>query len=757
MRRPLPRLARPARAGWAACLLPACLAAAWLAPGLAVEPEQGASIERDRAGHRRMVELLEQIRAESQETNAYLGDGPIERLSAELETLPQEATARRWSTLMQLGEHELRIGREEQALARYAQALALIDGAGQQGPPDKRLETLFALGVAHTRVGETRNCAQRHTSDSCILPIRGGGIHEETEPSEQAARYFLEVAEAAATHSELYHRARWLLNIAAMTLGRYPEGVPEPHRIAPGVFASEEEFPRFVDVAPAAGLNAFDLSGGAVIEDLDGDGLLDVLVSTSDTAGPMRLWRNVGDGSFEERAGAAGLSGLLGGLNMAAADYDNDGDTDVLVLRGGWYREGGRHPNSLLRNDGDGSFTDVTFVAGLGAQHYPTQTASWADYDLDGDLDLYIGNEHQASSPAPGQLFRNDGNGTFTDVAPAAGVENRRYAKGVAWGDYDKDGDPDLYVSNLGDRNRLYRNNGDGTFTDVAERLGVSRPLHSFATWFWDFDNDGALDLFVAAYGGVMHRPDLAAVAASYLGLPHRAETARLYRGDGRGGFREVAAAQNLRRVTLPMGANWGDLDNDGYPDFYLGTGYPAYDGLMPNVMYRNRGGTGFADVTTDGGFGHLQKGHAVVFADLDNDGDQDVYEQLGGAYPGDAFGNALFENPGFGRHWIKIRLVGRESNRSGIGARIRIEVADGDGARAIVREAGRGGSFGANPRRQEIGLGAAERIERLEIRWPASGTSQSFEGVEVDRMIEITEGRDEIRTVPLRRFTLRP
>ena len=125
------------------------------------------------------------------------------------------------------------------------------------------------------------------------------------------------------------------------------------------------------------------------------------------------------------------------------------------------------------------------------------------------------------------------------------------------------------------------------------------------------------------------------------------------------------------------MGANFGDLDNDGWLDFYLGTGYPDYEGLIPNVMYRNRGGTGFADVTTAGGFGHLQKGHGVSFADLDNDGDQDVFEQMGGAYPGDGFADVLFENPGFGNHWIAVKLVGARSNRSAIGARIRVEIVE--------------------------------------------------------------------------------
>jgi hypothetical protein len=422
-----------------------------------------------------------------------------------------------------------------------------------------------------------------------------------------------------------------------------------------------------------------------------------------------------------------------------------------------------------LRNNGRGTFTDVTFEAGLGEVHYPTQTAAWADYDNDGDLDLYVGNETDIDASravdytggdlpfnvrAPCQLFRNEGDGTFTDVASEAGVENLAYTKAVVWGDYDGDRWPDLYVSNSGNRNRLYRNNGDGSFTDVAEQLGVEQPYGSFPSWFWDVNNDGALDLLVVVYGG-RGMADVTTVAAGYLGLPNPgAELGRLYLGDGAGGFDEVAQAWGLTRPTFPMGSNFGDLDNDGYLDFYLGTGYPQYEGLMPNVMYRNRAGRGFADVTTAGGFGHLQKGHAVVFADLDDDGDQDVFEQMGGAYLGDSFGNALFENPGFGHRWIKIKLHGTRSNRSAIGARVRVDILEDGQRRSIFRHVNTGGTFGSNPLRREIGLGRAERIESLEVYWPTSDLTQRFEQVPLDTMIEIEEGRDGFREVPLQPFS---
>ncbi len=455
---------------------------------------------------------------------------------------------------------------------------------------------------------------------------------------------------------------------------------------------------------------------------------------------------NRGDGGFEDRTAEAGLTGILGGLNLVQADYDNDGDIDLLILRGAWLEAAGRHPNSLLRNNGNSTFTDVTFDAGLGDAHYPTQTASWADYDNDGDLDLYIGNEAKPGQDFPCQLFRNNGDGTFTDVARDAGVENLRYAKGVIWGDYDNDRFPDLYVSNGRSPNRLYHNNGDGTFIDLAMQLNVAAPADSFPVWFWDFDNDGALDLFVSSYYMKSSLTRLFAVASSYLGQEHPAETRRIYKGDGHGGFTDVAAQVGLTRLTLPMGSNFGDLDNDGFLDFYLGTGYPSYFGLIPNVMFHNKGGTQFVDVTTSGGFGNLQKGHGVVFADLDQDGDQDVLEQMGGAFPGDGFGNVFYENPGFGNSWIVIRLAGVQSNRFGVGARIRAEITENGKPRTIYKHVNSGGSFGCNPLTQQVGLGTADRIDTLEIYWPTTDQTQRFADVAVNRAIEITEGNDEPR-----------
>ena len=715
-----------------------------LALQLVGKPHSPAQHKEQPAGHKKMLVLLQEIAEQTPEVNPWLGDRRARDLRTRYAAPPRHASGLdRWRTLLNVANEELRLGNERKAIEYFSEAWERTT---------RRVYLSFRLGVAYLRLGETQNCCLRNTPESCILPIQGGGVHSQQEGSRMAIKHFTEVLKQTSEESPYHLKAKWLLNIANMTIGGYPDDVPKAFLIPPKVFESEEPFPRFKNIASHLKLNTFNLSGGAIVDDFNNDGYLDIVTSTWDTSGQIHFFRNNQDGSFTNRTEEAGLLGLYGGLNLLQADYDNDGNVDVLVLRGAWLFDLGRHPNSLLRNNGDGTFTDVTFDAGLGEVHYPTQTATWGDYDNDGDLDLYVGNEHTHRLRAPCQLFRNNGDGTFTDVAQQAGVENFRWSKGVVWGDYDGDRFPDLYVSNMGEPNRLYHNNGDGTFTDVAPIIGVTRPITSFPTWFWDFNNDGFLDLYVPSYTG--RRDALGAIAASYLGLPLKQELPCLYRGNGSGGFQEVAWDHNLRRLSLPMGCNFGDLDNDGYLDFYLGTGYPDYEAVMPNVMYRNSGGNGFADVTMAGGFGHLQKGHAIVFADLDHDGDQDVFEQMGGAYPGDKFSDALYENPGFGNHWITIKLIGTRSNRSAIGARIRVQVLEKGKRRSIYKHVNSGGSFGANPLRQTIGLGKASKIELLEVYWLTTDLTQTFRDVPVDQFIRIVEGDDKYTAYKLKKLT---
>ena len=431
------------------------------------------------------------------------------------------------------------------------------------------------------------------------------------------------------------------------------------------------------------------------------------------------------------------------------ADYDNDGALDIFVLRGGWMPNG--HPNSLLRNTGNGTFEDVTEAAGLLEPAYPTQTGCWSDFDNDGWIDLFIGNESTPPLRNPSQLFRNNGDGTFTDVASEAGAAVG-FIKGVTCGDFDNDGRRDVFISRWGESNMLLHNESIGDslrFADVTAAAGVDEPFDSFSAWFWDYDNDGWLDLFVSGFGS-----QFGDVAADYLGVPHDAELPRLFRNRTDGTFEDVTASAHLNTVVDAMGANFGDLDNDGYLDFYAGTGDMDFRALVPNRMFRNDAGEQFQDVTTSGGFGHLQKGHGIAFADIDNDGDQDIFAQLGGAYEGDRAYSALFENPGHGNRWITLRLQGATTNRAAIGARIRVTVRSGSRMRYIHRVVSTGGSFGSNSLQQEIGLGRVEAITEILIHWPTSGGTDRYVDVGMDRVYHVREGDRTLTQVDLRGFT---
>ncbi len=579
------------------------------------------------------------------------------------------------------------------------------------------------LGVTELRRGELENCVGGHASASCIVPIAEAGRHHMPSGSQNAAKYLTAYLREHPDDLDM----RWLLNVAAMTLGTYPESVPPEYRIDPAVFTSAEDPGRFVDVATQKGLGATGLAGGVAIEDVDNDGLLDVILSSVDSCAPLRYYHHERNGSFRDLTAAAHLSEQLGGINLTATDYNNDGRVDLFVMRGGW-----EFPmrNSLLRNDG-GTFTDVTRESGLSSGLYRTHSAAWADFDNDGWVDLFVGHEE-----APSSLFRNMKNGTFVDVGKDAGVARTAFTKGAAWGDYDNDGFPDLYVSNYVGENFLYHNERNGTFSERARTAGVEKPIMSFTTWFFDYDNDGWLDLFVTNFV-----PSVTEVVRDLLKLPRAAETMKLYRNNGKGGFEDITASVKLDHVVPAMGANFGDIDNDGYLDVYLGTGAPSYAALMPNALFRNHDGKYFVDVTAATGTGHLQKGHGVAFADLDGDGQQDIFENIGGFVPGDAYYRALFRNPGHEANWISVKLVGGRTNRAAIGAKIKVTLDDGS---IRYREVSTGGSFGASPFAQHIGLGRGRTVKSLEVWWPTSNTRQTLRDVPVKRETLIRESGTE-------------
>lgn len=612
------------------------------------------------------------------------------------------------------------------AIAQFEEALRILEAhiTDNAKMPAMRNIDLAAVGIAHMRRGEVENCVTNRNADVCIFPLTTSARHKLRSGSERAIEYFERYLEKEPSSLEV----RWLLNVAYQTLGGYPDKVPKAYLIPPAALQSKENSERFVDIAPSLGLDTVGAAGGSIVDDFDNDGFLDIVETSFDPCQPMRAFRNNGDGTFSDIAARAHLVEQLGGINSVQTDYNNDGWLDIFVMRGGW-----EWPmrNSLLRNNGNGTFSDVTLEAGLLSVDHPTHSAAWADFDNDGWVDVFIGHER-----TPSQLFRNKGDGTFEDASARAGVNRVAFTKGVAWGDYDDDGYPDLYVSNYGEENFLYHNNRDGTFQEVAKQLGVEQPLWSFPTWFWDYDNDGKLDLFVASYffgNGEWVR--------SYLGLPRQGDSMKLYRNAGNGRFVDVTREMGLDRSVAAMGANFGDLDNDGFLDFYLGTGAPTYTALMPNLLYRNQGGRSFVEISASSGTGHLQKGHGVSFADLDNDGDEDIFENLGGAVPGDKYNSVLFANPGHANNWIAIKLVGVRSNRSAIGAKIKLTVkGPGSETAFSYREVSSGGSFGASPLMQHIGIGKARQIASIEVIWPTSRTRQEFNNLSPNQFIEIKE-----------------
>jgi tetratricopeptide (TPR) repeat protein len=623
------------------------------------------------------------------------------------------------------------------------QAIAQFETAYRMATSDapEILPTLDeSLGILCLHASEMENDIYRNPGERCLFPMSRTLRYKQTANSEKAVRHFL--AYLARNPGDI--ETKWLLNVAEMTLGKYPEDVPSKYLLAPSLFTSAEDIGRFTDVAPAAGLNLFATASGVVVDDFENNGLLDVVTSESYPCSPMHYFHNNGDGTFADRTAAAGLSDQLGGLNLIHADYNNDGCLDVLVLRGAWERLGQR--KSLLRNNCDGTFTDVTKQSGLAVPATNTQAAVWADINNDGLLDLFVVNES-----GPSQLFLNKGDGTFQDISHAAGIDRAAFSKGVAAADYDGDGYVDFYVSNLGSSNFLYHNNHDGTFTDVAEHAGVPGNGKGFATWFFDYDNDGWPDLFVTSFYTSVDES-----MRTYMGLPHNAGTLKLYKNLRDGTFRDVTRETGLDKVFMAMGGNFGDIDNDGYPDIYLGTGSPSYAAVLPNVLLHNKEGKSFVDITASSGTGELHKGHGVAMADLDNHGDLDILTSIGGAVPGDRHTFRLFKNPGSGNDWIALHLVGVKANRSAIGARIKVIVEnEGRGTRAIYSTVGSQSSFGGSPLRQHIGLGKSARIQQIEIKWPGNPAAQVFSDVDKNQFIEIKEFATEYTKLDYRPYRL--
>ena len=714
--------------------------------------------------HNTMLHLLQETQAlVDNSENMYANDSRIQYYDSLLLKEPDNYAYQYYRALDLLRRGDSELTAEE--LKRLTKLKEEGKLAGLLTAPE--LDKLASyLALSYLRLGEQENCILNHTAASCLFPIQAAGFHQLPQGSRLAIEEYEEILRQQPNNLS----ARWLLNVAYMTLGEHPDGVPSEWLIPDSAFQSEYLMKEFPDIAHRIGFDFRGRSGGLVVDDFTNDGYLDILISEWGQDAPIRFFVNNADGSFNEQTEEANLTGLFGGLNLVQADYNNDGWLDVLVLRGAWLQEYGQHPNSLLKNNGDGTFTDVTIAANILSFH-PTQTATWNDFNRDGWLDVFIGNETIGSqSFHPCELYLSNQDGTFREVALGAGVSVSKESfqilsnvvKGVTSGDFNNDGWPDLYVSTTGgseqQSNYLFHNNGldeSGklSFSDVTQQAKLSGLNPTFATWFWDYDQDGWLDIFAAGYwpgnGGVITTD----ITAEYLGLSHDAQTGLLFRNNQNGTFSNVSEETNLDRILYAMGANYGDLDNDGWLDMYLGTGDPMLGSVMPNRVFRNAQGEYFQDVTTATGMGHLQKGHAVAFSDIDNDGDQDILMSMGGAYEGDVFQNAFFENPYQEEHrWVTLQLIGTQSNRSAIGTKVTLTVEEHGVDRKIYREVTSGGSFGASTLRIEVGLGNADNLKEVTIHWPNS-EQQTFTNLSVNTFYQITEGEENTHQLRLNKL----
>jgi len=541
---------------------------------------------------------------------------------------------------------------------------------------------------------------------------------------------------------------------------------------------------------------------GITASDYDNDGLYDLFIPDGVAS---KLFRNLGNGQFEDVTAKVGLSGLDGVSVALFADFDNDGHKDLFVSR--TFR-----PNQLFHNNGDNTFTDVTKKSGI-AEDCCTTVASWADYDNDGYLDLYVGRyldprldiptTFYARNGLKNQLYHNNHDGTFTNVTEKAGVGEVGLCLGSVWGDYNDDGYPDLYVVNDFGRKTLYKNNGDGTFTDVTVKTGTLAYGAGMNASMGDYDNDGKLDIYVTNIrsdeGWYAEWPTVARYMINswrqgvwVTDMPLYMQIFRQSGFDFIGVFKAMAAGNNLyhnkgdgmfedttvKTHTNPMGWFWGasfaDFDNDGWQDIYAADGWvyndkdteieldflnnvvseqkmyktgilfdPAHfghtswHGWEHNRYMRNRGDGTFEEVGRAAGNDLLLNSRGVAVADFWNRGVMDI------AVSASSDKHALLRNDvGEQRHWLQVELEGTKSNRDAVGARITIKVS----GKLQMRELTLGDGYGSqNSLRQHFGLANATMVDEVSVKWPRSGIVQTFKNVPADRIIRITEGKDEV------------
>ncbi len=686
-------------------------------------------------GHERMVAILDSIaRFADPETHANLSGKNAELLKKQLKKLPDdELTAAR----IHYADELLRAGENGQAVLELASLTRELGDSIL--PENKRVFELLAL--AHFRTGELENCVRSRNTDACSLPIGPKGAYKDRIGLDNAIKTYRRLLRSFPGDAQ----SRWMLQRCRWHQGLPSDSLPAAWHIPQEALEPTSGAPTFANRAAAIGLDATGLGGSACLDDFDHDGDLDLFVVRQGLRDQCRYYVQEANGKLRERTSDAHLQGLVGGHTTVQADYDNDGDADLLILRGGGL-VGGAHPNSLLRNNGNNTFTDVTIEAGL-LDFKPTAAADWADYDGDGWLDLYVANESPDSSRIhPNALYHNNGNGTFSNIATTAGMDFVGMYKAAVWGDVNNDHRPDLYLVLYGGSNKLLinrgsNNNGQWQFQDIAARAGVLGPKLSTVAGLFDYDNDGWEDIVAVANDLTAQDTAGGAAMKRLLGKKNTREGIKLYRNNGNETFSEQQIAAGLQEQYHALGLQVGDFDNNGWPDFYLGTGAPSLFAQLPNRLFLNQNGKTFVDASMNG-TGYLPKTKGIALGDMDNDGDTDVVAITGGIFEGDVANAAYFENRDSSHHhWLQLNLRGSTANRDAKGARVAVTVIDNGKKRTIRATCSTGTNSGGNSRMVEFGLGKAQKIEKLEVFWPHfSGASTVLDSVSVDSRIFVLQ-----------------
>jgi hypothetical protein len=577
------------------------------------------------------------------------------------------------------------------------------------------------------RFGEAADELQKAASNP---EVRGVALHQRAVALYRSGDFAGAVADGCASLAAdpTNQMARNWLWLSSLKLGGYPADTPEEFRMEAKT-GWEKPTVEFEDIAARIGLDKTSGGRGIAIFDYNNDGLLDVVVAGA-SAG-CSLYRNNGDGTFTDVSVGCGLDEAINGFGITVGDYNNDGYPDVFVTRLGFY--GGE--GELWRNNGDGTFTNVSREAGVNCWG-PVFSAAWVDYDRDGFLDLFVTSNLGGlfDRKTDYRLFHNNGDGTFTNVADTAGISSIWPTIGCSWGDYNNDGYPDLFLSNGVGRPQLFRNNGDGTFTDVSTEAGFDQFALASCAFWCDIDDDGWLDV-VQFYWSILHEDVIHTVRFGE--APANGHPTRIFRNNRNGTFTEIGRELGINECWGTMSGNAGDFNNDGQLDLIFGNGGPLMDRLEPLVLFERENGQ-FRNVTFAAGLPFIGKGHGANCADLFGDGRLSILIAGGGAYPADMLSTAVFCPKTLPGNYLNVRLIGVRSNRDAIGARLKL-IAGGRDQHRVING---GSNFGCLPTEQHFGLGKLENIDALEIWWP-SGLTQRFERPPVNQTIRITEGQN--------------